>query len=143
MPRDNRCMYMAHVCFYVCCSDCVGVCGNVCCVAVVVKNSGVLSLGVLKYVVCLCRGSDGCCVFCLYCEAWSCMCSCMGSVSVSSCRCCMFVSGMHPVAVLNAAFCMTCSLKMTCCCLPTPPCLFGVVLPYFEVTGHPVPVSSL
>ena len=19
MPRDNRCMYMAHVCFYVCC----------------------------------------------------------------------------------------------------------------------------
>ena len=21
---DNRCMYMAHVCFYVCCSDCVG-----------------------------------------------------------------------------------------------------------------------
>ena len=24
MTRDNRCMYMAHVCFYVCCSDCVG-----------------------------------------------------------------------------------------------------------------------
>ena len=38
------------------------------------------------------------------------MCSCMGSVSVSSCRCCMFVSCVHPVAVLNAAFCMTCSL---------------------------------
>ena len=36
--RDNRCMYMAHVCFYVCCSDCVGVCGNVCCIAAVVKN---------------------------------------------------------------------------------------------------------
>ena len=33
MPSDNRCMYMAHACFYVCCSDCVGVCGNVCCVA--------------------------------------------------------------------------------------------------------------
>ena len=46
------CMYMAHVCFYVCCSDCEGVCGNVCCVAAVVKNS-VFSLGVL----------DGCCVF--------------------------------------------------------------------------------
>ena len=30
-----------------------------------------------------------------------------------------------------------------CCCRPTPPCLFGGVLPYFEVTGHPVPVSSL
>ena len=26
-------MYMVHVCFYLCCSDCVGVCGNVCCVA--------------------------------------------------------------------------------------------------------------
>ena len=32
------------------------------------------------------------------------------SVSASSCRCCMFVSCVHPVAVLNAAFCMTCSL---------------------------------
>ena len=30
-----------------------------------------------------------------------------------------------------------------CCCLPTHPCLFGGALPYFEVTGHPVPVSSL
>ena len=36
----------------------------------------------------------------------------MGSVSVSSCRCCMFVACVHPVAVLNAAFCMTCSLLM-------------------------------
>ena len=40
------------------------------------------------------------------------MCSCMGSVSVSSCRCCMFVSCVHPVAVHNVAFCMTCSLLM-------------------------------
>ena len=36
----------------------------------------------------------------------------MGSMSVSSCRCCMFVSCVHPVAVINAAFCMTCSLLM-------------------------------
>ena len=36
----------------------------------------------------------------------------MGRVSVSSCRCCMFVSCVHPVVVLNAAFCMTCSLSM-------------------------------
>ena len=35
----------------------------------------------------------------------------MGRVSVSSCRC-MFVCCVHPVAVLNAAFCMTCSLLM-------------------------------
>ena len=34
----------------------------------------------------------------------------MGSVSVSSCKCCMFVSCVHPVVVLNTAFCMTCSL---------------------------------
>ena len=34
----------------------------------------------------------------------------MGSMSVSSYRWCMFVSGVHPVAVLNSAFCMTCSL---------------------------------
>ena len=36
----------------------------------------------------------------------------MGSVSVSSCRCYMFVSCVHPMAVLNAAFCRTCSLLM-------------------------------
>ena len=35
-----------------------------------------------------------------------------GVFRVSSCRCCMFVSCVHPVAVLNAAFCMTCSLLM-------------------------------
>ena len=38
--------------FFICCSDCVGVCGNVCCVVAVVKNSGFFSLRVLKYVVC-------------------------------------------------------------------------------------------
>ena len=109
MPRDNRCMYMAHVCIYVCCSDCVGVCGNVYCVAAVVKDS-VFSLGVLKYAVfkyaaCLCKRCDGYCVFCLYYDAWSCRCSCIESMSVSSCRCCMFVSCVHPAAVL-----MTCIL---------------------------------
>ena len=40
-----RCLETIDVCiwrmfvFNVCCSDCVGVCGNVCCVAAVVKNS--------------------------------------------------------------------------------------------------------
>ena len=42
----------------------------------------------------------------------ACRCLCMGSVSVSSCRCCMFVSCVHPVAVFDTAFCMTCSLLM-------------------------------
>ena len=36
----------------------------------------------------------------------------MGSVSVLSCKCCMFVSCVHPVAVLNTAFCMPYSLSM-------------------------------
>ena len=36
----------------------------------------------------------------------------MGSVSVLSCRCVMFVSCVHPVVVLNAAFCITCCLLM-------------------------------
>ena len=36
----------------------------------------------------------------------------MGNMSILSCRCCMFVSCVHPVAVPNAAFCMTCSLLM-------------------------------
>ena len=36
----------------------------------------------------------------------------MGSVRVSSCICCMCVSCVHPVAVLNDAFFMTCSLLM-------------------------------
>ena len=108
-----RCLETIYVCIcrmFVFMSVIVTVWGlwEVCCVAAVVKNS--FSPGVLKYVVCLCSGCDGCCVFCLYCEASGCRCSCMGSVSVSSCRCCMFVSCVHPVAVLNAAFCMTCSL---------------------------------
>ena len=43
---------------------------------------------------------------------WNCRCSCIGSMSVSSCRCCIFEYCVHPVAVLNAAFCMTCNLLM-------------------------------
>ena len=36
----------------------------------------------------------------------------MGSVSISSCRCCVFVSVVHPVAILSAVFCVICSLLM-------------------------------
>ena len=39
-------------------------------------------------------------------------CSFMGSVCVSSCRCCVFVSVVHPVAILSAVFCVICSLLM-------------------------------
>ena len=46
-------MYVYGAClFYVCCSDCVRVCGNVCCVAAVVKNSVFLPWSV-----------EECCVF--------------------------------------------------------------------------------
>ena len=61
-------------------------------------------LGGLKYVVCLSRGCDGCCVLCFNCEAWSCSCSCMGSVSV-------FVMPMLYVCVL----CASCGSQ--CCIL--------------------------
>ena len=37
---------------------------------------------------------------------------CFGSMSVSSCICFMFVTCVHPVAVLNAAFGMTCSFLL-------------------------------
>ena len=67
LPLVARCLETIDACiwrmfFYVCCSDCVVVCGNDCCVAAVVKDS-VFSLRVLKYVVCLFKGCDGCCVF--------------------------------------------------------------------------------
>ena len=66
----------------------------------------------LKYIVCFSKGCDGCYVFYLFCGAWSSRYSCIGSMSVSPCICCMFVSCVHPVAVLDAAFFMTCSLLM-------------------------------
>ena len=36
----------------------------------------------------------------------------MGRVCVSSCRCCVFVSVVHPVGILSAVFCVSCSLLM-------------------------------
>ena len=49
LPLVARCLETIdvciwRVCFYVCCSACVGVCGNVCCVADVVKKSVFLAL---------------------------------------------------------------------------------------------------
>ena len=49
-------MYVYGACmFYVCCSDCVGLCGNVCCVAAVVENSVFEPLSI-----------EVCCVFVLW-----------------------------------------------------------------------------
>ena len=33
-------------------------------------------------------------------------------VCVSSCRCCVFVSVVHPVAILSTVFCVLCNLLM-------------------------------
>ena len=50
LPLVARCLETIDGCiwrmfvFYVCCSNCVGICGNVCCVAAVVKNSLFLAL---------------------------------------------------------------------------------------------------
>ena len=79
---------------------CGGLCGGLwvcCCVVVVVC----FSLGVLKYVVLLCMECDGCCVFCLYCEAWS---------SRYSCKCECFVMQMMYVCVL----CVSCGSSQCC-----------------------------
>ena len=39
----------------------------------------------------------------------------MGSMCVSSCRCGVFVSVVHPVAILSAVLCVICSLLMFVC----------------------------
>ena len=36
----------------------------------------------------------------------------MGNMCVSSCRWCVLVSVVHPVAILSAVFCVNCSLLM-------------------------------
>ena len=36
----------------------------------------------------------------------------MGRMCVPSCGCCVFVSVVHPVAILSAVFCVICSLLM-------------------------------
>ena len=73
LPLVARCLETIDVCIwrmFVFMSVVVTVWGSVgivCCVAAVVRKIVFfLALGVLKYVVCLCRGCDGCCVFCLY-----------------------------------------------------------------------------
>ena len=44
MPRNNRCMYMAHCFFMSVVVTVLGLWGNVCCLAAVVENSVFLAL---------------------------------------------------------------------------------------------------
>ena len=64
------------------------------------------------WIVSLCSGCVGCCTFCLICDAWSCKCWCIGTTLVTSCRCCVLVSCVHPVVILRAVCCTICSLSM-------------------------------
>ena len=65
MHIDNICVYMAHACFMSVVVTVLGSLGMFVMLRPLLKIVGVLSIGVLKYGVCLCRGYDGCCVFCL------------------------------------------------------------------------------
>ena len=62
MPRE----YIAHVCFMFVVVTVWGLWECLCVAAALLEI--VFFFAVLKYVVCLCRGCDGCCVFCLYCN---------------------------------------------------------------------------
>ena len=57
----------------------------------------------------VCSGSCACC---LNCDPWNFKCVSMGSILVSVCRWCAFVSSVHPVIVRSAEFCIVCSLFM-------------------------------
>ena len=57
-----------------------------------------LNMEVCLYIVNFCSGCDGCCDFYLICDACRLRCSWNGSIFVSSCRCCVFVNCVHPVA---------------------------------------------
>ena len=56
-----------------------------------------------------------CRVLLRYCAACSWRCSLIGSMWVSSCKCCMFVSVVQPVAMRRALFCMIWSLLTFVC----------------------------
>ena len=62
LPLVAICLETIDVCIwrmFVFMSVVVTLWGSVCCVAAVIKDSVFFSFGVLKYVVCLCKGCDG------------------------------------------------------------------------------------
>ena len=62
MPRDNRCLYMTHVCF-MSVVEILPVSVGMFIVWQPLLNIVGFSIGVLNYVVFLCKGCDVCCVF--------------------------------------------------------------------------------
>ena len=71
------------------------------------KIVGFISRCEVLCVVYLCRGCAGYFAFCMPCDPCTCNCKCfcMGRMLVSSYRCCMLVSCVHPLHALRAAFC--------------------------------------
>ena len=65
----------------------------------------------------------------------------MGNVSVSSCRCCMFVSCVYHVAVLNAVFCMFVN-RRGILQSRSHDCLIGIARIVSFCLSHPVAVSA-
>ena len=57
-----------------------------------------------------CSVCSGCCAFCLSCDACITRCCSICSILVSSCRCCVLVSRVHPVVIRSAVFSTVCSL---------------------------------
>ena len=70
-----------------------------------------------------------CCAFCLNCDTKSSMYCLIGSMLVSSSKCCVFVSLLHPVAMRSAVFCIVCSMCVLVYDMVGDP----MVLPYSSV----------
>ena len=71
------------------------------------------------------NGCCGFCVCCLNCDASSFRWVHTRSILVSSCKCWMLVSRVHPVAILRAAFCIICILFMLVCEIIGPHIVFA------------------
>ena len=95
-------VYVLHVSLDLCVIYGIGICVDVC--------------GVVYVAECclLCCYVFGLCGVGIFAVSVMCTCKCyfMGNMCVSSCRCCVLVSVVHPVAILSAVFCVICSLLM-------------------------------
>ena len=107
MPGDNRCVYMAHACFHACCSACVVVCGYVFGVTSVVKDIGIFALECWS-MFCVYVGGVREIVFYVWIVARGAVVFVYGKYECVVMH--VFVSCVHPVAVLNVA-----SYRQLCC----------------------------
>ena len=80
---DSTCVHVAHVCFYVCCTDSAGVCEVVSDISGLLKVVGCISRCELLYVVYLYSGCGGYCALCLTWNAWNCKCFCIGDIVIT------------------------------------------------------------